>query len=445
LKTLLTEKYLLPIVILGLTLVYLAGVAGVPFHPDESTQLFMSADVNTLFTHPADLFWSPDRQQDPRQLYHELDAPLARYLIGAGRSLACLPALPVDWDWSKSWDANQAAGALPDARLLLVARFSVAILFPFGLFFIYKSGQSIGGSVMGWAALLLLAANPLVLLHTRRAMAESGLIFTITLFLWALTRPLKPAWWIAIPAALVFCSKQSAGILALVGLAFLLWRGWQQKHSLAKQLGNSALYGAVFLAVVVLLNPFLWSNPIQAGLAAVNARQALTNSQVAAMGAVRPDMLLGSLPQRLLGLVAQLFITRPAVADIGNYLAQTNAAQIAYFSSPFNLILSGLVGGGVLLIVSLTGFIIAAVRSIRANDPTKGITLLLLLSSLLIFITLVWFLPIPWQRYYLPLVPFTCLWAAYTVSKAISLIRSFKTVPVLKDMKKSEVQEKNRF
>ena len=444
-KTLLTEKFLLPIVILGLTLVYLAGLAGVPFHPDESTQLFMSADVNTLFTHPADLFWSPDRQQNARQLYHELDAPLARYLIGAGRTLAGLPALPVDWDWSKSWDANQAAGALPDARLLLVARFSVAILFPFSLFFIFKSGQLIGGSLMGWASLLLLAANPLILLHTRRAMAESGLIFTITLFLWALTRPLRPAWLIAIPAAMVFCSKQSAGVLALVGLVFLLWQGRQQKNSLSKQLGNSALYGVVFLAVVGLLNPFLWSNPIQAGLAAVNARQALTNNQVAAMGAVRPDMLVGSLPQRLLGLVAQLFITRPAVADIGNYLAQTNAAQIAYFSSPFNLILNGLIGGGLLLILSLTGFFLAAGHSIRSTDPAKGITLLFLLSSLLIFITLVWFLPIPWQRYYLPLVPFTCLWTAYTVSKAILLIRSFKTAPVLKDMKKSEVQEKKRF
>jgi hypothetical protein len=50
------------------------------------------------------------------------------------------------------------------------------------------------------------------------------------------------------------------------------------------------------------------------------------------------------------------------------------------------------------------------------------LTLLFLLSTLLIFITLIWFLPIPWQRYYLPLVPFTCIWTAYILSKAISLI-----------------------
>ena len=422
-KTLLSEKILLPVIILVLSLAYLGGLAGVPFHPDESTQIFMSADIDTLFSRPADLFWSAARTQDVRQTYHELDAPLARYLIGFGRKIAGLPALPVDWDWSKSWDANQAAGALPGASLLLVARLSVAILFPFSLFFIFKSGQAIGGSLMGWAAMLLLAANPLVLLHTRRAMAESGLIFSISLFLWALARPVKPAWLIAIPAALVFCSKQSAGILALVGVVFLLWKGWQDRHTLSKQLVDVALFSLVFIGVIGLLNPFLWSNPIQAVQAAIRARQNLTGNQVAALGAVRPDMLLGSLPQRLLGLVAQLFITRPAVADIGNYVAQTKSAEAAYFSNPFNQLSSGFIGGGILLILSLTGFCLAAANSIKSRVSSTRLTLLCLLSTLLIFVSLVWFLPIPWQRYYLPLVPFTCLWVAYTVTQAISLIR----------------------
>jgi 4-amino-4-deoxy-L-arabinose transferase-like glycosyltransferase len=299
----------------------------------------------------------------------------------------------------------------------------VAILFPFSLFFLFKSGQALGGSLMGWAAMLLLAANPLVLLHTRRAMAESGLIFTITLFLWALARRVKPAWLIAIPAALVFCAKQSAGVLAVVGLVFLIWKGWQEKHTLSRLILDSVGYGLVFVAVVALLNPFLWSNPIQAGLAAIQARQQLLSNQVAALGGVRPDMLLVSFPQRLLGLVAQLFITRPAVADIGNYLAQTNAAQAAYFSSPFNQLMNGLVGGGVLLILSTTGFLLAAVKSIRSRAPSQQLTRLFLLSTLLIFITLIWFLPIPWQRYYLPLLPFTCLWIAYTFVQAISIIK----------------------
>ncbi len=428
-KKLLTEKKLLTLVILiilALTLAYLAGLAGVPFHPDESTQLYMSSDFDTLFFRPADLFWSAAREQDARQKYRELDAPLARYLIGVGRTIAGLPALPVDWDWSKSWEANQTAGALPDARLLLVSRLSVALLFPFSLFFIFKSGRAIGGSPMGWAALLLLASNALVLLHTRRAMAEGGLIFTITLFLWMLTRPVKPAWLIAVAAALVFCSKQSAGVLVLIGLVFVLWKDVQQKHTGQKLIINLALYGLVFVAVTVLLNPFLWSNPVQASLAALRARQELLHNQVAALGNVRPDLVLESFPQRLLGLVVQLFINQPAVGDIGNYIVQTQSAEVAYFSSPFNQFLRGFIGGGVLLILSISGFILAAARAIKSAGPSQMLTLLFLLSTLLIFITLIWFLPIPWQRYYLPLVPFTCIWTAYFLSMAISLIPHVK-------------------
>ncbi len=423
---LLTEKKLLFLIILALTLAYLAGLAGVPFHPDESTQLYMSADIDTLFSRPADLFWSADHQQDARQNYRELDAPLARYLIGVGRTIDGLPALPVDWDWSKSWEANQAAGALPDAQLLLVGRLSVALLFPFSLFFIFQSSRAIGGTFMGWTALLLLASNALVLLHTRRAMAEGGLIFTISLFLWMLTKPVKPAWLIAIAAALVFCSKQSAGVLVLVGLAFVLWKDVQSKHSTQKLIINLALYSLVFIGVIVLLNPFLWSNPVQASLAALRARQDLLHNQVAALGAVRPDQVLESLPLRVLGLVAQLFINKPAVADIGNYIVQTQSAEAAYFSSPFNQILRGFIGGCVLLVLSLSGFILATIRSIKSNSSSQMLIVLFLLSTLLIFITLIWFLPIPWQRYYLPLVPFTCIWAAYFLSKLISLIPRFK-------------------
>jgi hypothetical protein len=147
---------------------------------------------------------------------------------------------------------------------------------------------------------------------------------------------------------------------------------------------------------------------------------------MAALGAARPDQVMGSLPERLLGLVAQLFINQPAVADIGNYLVQTNPAELFYFSFPFNQLMRGFIGGGVLLILSITGFFLATAQSIRSRSPSQVLTLLFLLSTLLIFITLVWFLPIPWQRYYLPLVPFTCIWTAYTLSKAISLVPRFK-------------------
>ncbi|MFH1633237.1 MAG: hypothetical protein ABIG63_04395 [Chloroflexota bacterium] len=86
------------ILLIPLTIFYLWGLRFVPFHPDESTQLYMSSDFESLFSNPASLFWDPDREDDPRQRYRELDAPLTKYILGLGRVIAGQPALPVDWD-----------------------------------------------------------------------------------------------------------------------------------------------------------------------------------------------------------------------------------------------------------------------------------------------------------------------------------------------------------
>src|SRR5512140_1759946 len=99
--------------VLLVTLLYWAGLASVPFHPDESTQIFMSADFDTLFRQPGSLAWSPTPADPARQLYRLLDAPLTRDLIGAGRTLAGLPATSIDWNWSLTYADNAASGALP--------------------------------------------------------------------------------------------------------------------------------------------------------------------------------------------------------------------------------------------------------------------------------------------------------------------------------------------
>lgn len=78
---------------------YLAGLGTVPFHPDESTQIFMSADLERFFENPADLFWQPHQINEQRQRYRLLGAPLPRYVIGFGRLVAGrLAPLPTNWD-----------------------------------------------------------------------------------------------------------------------------------------------------------------------------------------------------------------------------------------------------------------------------------------------------------------------------------------------------------
>ncbi len=404
---------------LAVSTAYLIGVARVPFHPDESTQIYMSGDLELFFQDPTALFWRADPAQPLRQHYRLLDAPLARDLIGLGRQVAGLSATPADWDWSKSWEQNRQAGALPDEHLLWVSRFSLALLFPLSLALFFAAAHTLGGPPLAWLASLLFAGNALVLLHTRRAMAEGPLLFTICLMLFALVRLRKHLWLLAVPAALAFNAKQSAAGLFLVGLVAIFWTA---KRSLRQRMLDALLCGLAFALVTLLLNPFLWSDPLRAGQAALTARASLAGAQVGFFGAVEPVLVLGTGLQRLVGLISQLFIAPPAFADVGNYLQQTHASEVAYLANPLNDLLRGFMGGAVLMLLAVYGSILAALDLRRFEPKLRRNLGLLLIAGLVQLLVLLALIPIPFQRYYLPLIPFACLWSAYAV---LNLIKMF--------------------
>jgi 4-amino-4-deoxy-L-arabinose transferase-like glycosyltransferase len=416
------ELLSLTLVISILTLFYLYGVAAVPFHPDESTYLFMSQDFDTLLKYPSQLFWQPGNENDLRQRYRELDPPLPRYIIGIGRQIVGLPALAVDWNWSKTWQENQAAGALPSDSLLLTGRLAVSIFFPFTLFFIYSIGKSLGGQLNAWLALLLFASNALILLHTRRVMAESLLIFCITFSLWCMLRIRKRPWLVGIPIAMAFCAKPTAAPLIILGMVSVAWPISGTINTRNNILRDLALYVLVFTSVTFLLNPFIWSDPIQATWGAIINRQVLMDRQAAALQAVRPEQVLDTIPNRIIGMIAQLFFTQPAIADIGNYIVQTKPAEFAYFSNPMNNLFRNFIPGGILTVLSVVGFMFAFLMTWRQTPDRKRIISLILLGTILQFMGLLIVLHISWQRYYLPLIPFTCLWMAFAITQAKNLV-----------------------
>lgn len=416
------EKLLIISAIVILTILYLLGVANVPFHPDESTYLFMSNDFDALLTHPAQLFWQPGNENDLRQHYRELDPPLPRYVIGIGRHIAGLPALSVDWDWSKTWEENQAAGALPSFDLLLTGRLSVAVFFPLTLFLIYSIGKSLGGQLTAWLAFLLFASNALILLHTRRAMGESLLIFTIALTLWSMLRFRKRPWLVAIPIALAFCAKPTSAPLIMLGIISIAWPIPGIIRSKRIILRDLALYLLIFASIAFLLNPFLWSDPIHAALGALVNRQVLMERQASELQAVRPDQVLDTIPNKIIGMVAQLFLTEPATSDIGNYVNQTRPTEIAYFSNPLNHLFRNLIAGSFFWILSLVGFLFAILKAWRSTGNSQRIIGLILLGTIFQFIFLIAVLHISWQRYYLPMVPYVCLWIAFSITQAKNLV-----------------------
>lgn len=298
----------------------------------------------------------------------------------------------------------------------------MAIFFPFTLFFIYSIGKFLGGKFNAWLALLLFASNALILLHTRRVMAESLLIFTITLTLWCMLHIRNRSWLIGFPVALAFCAKPTSAPLIILGIASIVWPISGIEKTKRDILRDLALYVLIFTSVTFLLNPLLWSDPFHATWGSLVNRQELMERQAAALQAVRPDQVLDTIPKRIIGIIAQLFITHPAAADIGNYIVQTRPQEIAYFTNPINDLFRNLIMGGFLAMLSLVGFLFACLMAWRMTGDRKRMISLILLETILQFLGLIVVLHISWQRYYLPMVPFTCLWIAFAITQAKNLV-----------------------
>jgi 4-amino-4-deoxy-L-arabinose transferase-like glycosyltransferase len=416
------------IVILGFIVLvsigYFLGLPGVPFHPDEQTYLFMSGDVDRFFSNPGDLFWNPSQATELRQKYRLRDAPLSRWLIGIGRQIARKPAPQVDWDWSKDWETNQANGALPPQDLLLAGRLSVAFLFPLSLWLMFQVAKSIGNNLSGWAAMVILASHGLVLLHTRRAMAESALLFTCLLTLWLIQRPERSPWWIGLAAALAFNAKQSAAPLVLLAGVAVWCSGSESGLRFPQRFRNFIFFCLTFGLVTFLLNPFLWSNPLAAGRAAWFERNQLVVQQVEMVRAVNPEMVWETPFQRLQGFFIHLFFSRPAIADVANYVQDTQSAAEKYFTNPLHSLLRNLMGGAILAFLTFFGFALAVIRLRNLSTRKKSLIRLLEAATLLQLAGLTAFVPLPFQRYVIPLLPFQCLWAAKGMEGIVDFLKA---------------------
>ena len=417
------KNKLLPLLTAGIILLicipYWAGTLGVPFHPDESAQLYMSADVELLFENPTDLFWTPAETGGLREQYRLLDAPLTRTLIGLGRVLTNTAALPADWVWAASWEENTGNGALPDRRLLAVGRLSVAWLFPLTLWFSYEAGKILGGKRLGWLAMGLMAANALVLLHTRRAMAESALLFCVALFIWLALRENTPAWLLGLAAGLAFCAKHSAVTLLPLGLVAVLWVRQSQFHW-TRYLLRAGVYLLAFGFIYGLLNPWLWQYPVQATQAALAARQELAARQTAEMRAANADQALDTPGERLVGALAQVYFAPPAIWDVGNYAEVQQSDADHYLANPLHRLLRSFGGGGILLALTLVG-IALAVRGVLKEPAERRVLVLLLLGFGLQLGFQAGFVTLPFQRYVIPLLPWIGLLMGYALHQAIRL------------------------
>jgi 4-amino-4-deoxy-L-arabinose transferase-like glycosyltransferase len=403
------------VVVFIISAAYLSGLGAVPFHPDETTYIYTSADTEAFFSEPASQFWRPENASNLRQHYRLLDAPLVNYFIAAGRWVSGEKPVAADWDWAKTWQANTLAGALPSTRLLLASRAAVAILFPFSLVLLFLTVWRIANEFTAWTSALLLAGNALVLLHTRRAMAEGILLFLSILSLWCLLWMEKERWRIGIPAALAFCAKQLLAPLLPIGLAAVAWSAQAEPSGTRTRqlLRQVFLFGLSALLLLVIFHPFLWGQPLRAFQAAIQARQKLAAAQTAD----RPDQALNSPLRKVISMVSYLYLAPPQFAETGNYREQTRSMEEAYLKNPFQTLFSSIPAGAALLILSLFGFLMALLQAVKRRGAGQRRLILILAASLCQTMALYFFIPLPWQRYYLPLVPYSCLWIAFGIDQ----------------------------
>ena len=418
------EPLLLTSTILVISIFYFSGLVRVPFHPDESTQIFTSADVDDFLKNPASLFWSATQPVDNRLYYRLVDPPLTREWIGVVRSIAGFAPTRMDWDWSLSWDENMAQGAFPGARLLLLARWAVAIVFPLTLLLAYLLGKTIRSKLLGWLNLALTASNALVLLHTRRAMAESFLFFFCLLTLWLVFHLKRHAWLAMIPAALAFNAKYSLFPLALLVAIAVLWTPPGSQRKWSKRIFALVASGALFLAITFALNPVLWGSPIQAARAAIAARSELMARQTSEIQALSSDQTAITVGSKAAALIGELFILPPAAQDVGNYAVQIDPQNRTYLSNPLNNLLRGFVAGGFFFILCLAGLIFWIIQLFRR--PPEGQlrnAALLLLAFFLQFLAQIALYQVIFQRYYLTLISFTTLFSA---TELVFLVETIK-------------------
>jgi 4-amino-4-deoxy-L-arabinose transferase-like glycosyltransferase len=392
----------------------MGGIPLIPFHPDESTQIFMSRDFDLLLSDPKALFWREAQSSDPLQIYRELDSPLTRMMIGLGRYFTGQTATTTDWNWSLSWTQNEQSGALPSQELLIVSRISVAFFFPASLILIYLIGKTMAGKFTGYLAAILFASNALILLHTRRAMAESILIFTICASIYSLFGANKKPWLAAICIALAVNSKQLSIPLVVVGLIVIILQSKYCKETMKQTISKSGIFLTIVLAISYILNPFLWSNPFAAGVDAIATRQNLIRRQSADLAAQAPGILLDTPLKRVTFLIAHVFIASPAIADVGNYSNEQEQSKEAYISVPINRLFRGFAWGGLSIIFCLIGLWALIRQRKKTGIYLKEEIILITFTTQVVFLLAT--ISLPFQRYWICLIPFIEIFIAVGIN-----------------------------
>jgi hypothetical protein len=305
------------LVVIAVALFY--RLDSVPFHPDESQWIALSAPFEAFFQGR---FTDPIWQTRPER---DMGVPVTYYVIGVARRIGGWPPdrLNAPYRFFRPHDKNLAQGRVPEPGLLWWARAGVtatAIAAVFASFLLFERASS------RWAAYLWLTltlVNPYLRDTLRRAMNEGVLLAALGLVMWATCRALvlldmpldrqarlKALAWVALAGLGVGLAAQTKmnGGIAVFGVLLALTMAFARTPLTWRFRCREAVLAATILAVCstgmfVGANPTLWPNPARGTLMAVRARAEAMQAQTARS----PNLALPSFKQRILVVPKRVF------------------------------------------------------------------------------------------------------------------------------------------
>jgi 4-amino-4-deoxy-L-arabinose transferase-like glycosyltransferase len=422
-----TRARLLPILdlvfLLALAIFVLAGTPLATFHGDEPMQIYMSGDYETAFVegNPSALMTAPPYFIDTDPQLRILNGTVNRYTIGFARALAGigadqLPPRP-GWDWGLSYDDNVSTGHHPSDALMLAGRLPSSLFLAASVFVMFGLARQLGGRPFAYLVTALYALNPIILLNGRRAMQEGSLLFfgLLTILVAAViarrransqSAPLYIWMGLILAGVLTLASKHNGVVFVVAAL------GWvfvgELTHFRLRQVALTAvqliLSAVLIVGLFIALSPALWNDPVTRFGDLLAVRAELLDIQVTA-----EPLAPTTFEQRVAGIVTEPYLKSLAHYEVsawGSY--QPIVAEITrYMNSPLSGLQFGSWLGLALTVLAGIGIVALFVPSARPNRECAsslgvlvwlGITAASLLAN-----------PLPWQRYYLTLIPIAAL------------------------------------
>ncbi len=388
----------------------------------------------------ADL-WLAGRWDDPNWLdYAGYDLPpLPKYVIGLALRAA---------DYRRpgplamaAWYRDTRSRFVPRAALVVARRPSVAFGI-LGCLAVYALGSMALDWRLGLAASLLLMANPLYVMHARRAMsdvpAESLILAGLAVGMWAFRRILgggAMGWSVVVLVlgsgvlgGLATLSKLNGalggftlGAWAVLALALPGFRA-RTKGSL---LLATFVSGVVSFATFVALNPFLFSHPTgppdpatapMVGLGFVERLKVVADHRVAVSDRAKlsfPDDALTSPLEKVEAVAVQGF---GRFGPLGPRGWTDSTLRFDWEQD------RGAWIWGPIVAIGLVSALTRGKRQLRLGEvPTAwGVVV----QAVVALVVVTAFIPLAWDRYYLSIQPALALVGGFAVVQGIDLVRS---------------------